>query len=271
MPPLFSITAATDNVRLENGQGQATFTATNVSNRNVKGRARLVAQDPASKPWLKLSGEEEEVFSVNATRQFVVKVTVPDGSKTGKYTFRLNVVDVDKIDEEEAEGPTVAFEVKQQPQRETFPWWILAVGGAVFLIIIGVVLYIAFRSKPAPEPNSGAATQGSSQPPGGQQDTAVSPGSRYGPDTCKQGFVWREAVPNDHVCVTAQVRAQAAFDNRQASARRNPTGGRYGPDTCTQGFVWRQATPNDHVCVPVQTRTQTAADNAQAANRRQSP
>ena len=23
----------------------------------------------------------------------------------------------------------------------------------------------------------------------------------YGPDTCKQGYVWRDAIPGDHVCV----------------------------------------------------------------------
>jgi hypothetical protein len=32
--------------------------------------------------------------------------------------------------------------------------------------------------------------------------------------------VWREARPDDHVCVTPQTRAQTASDNRQAAARR---------------------------------------------------
>jgi beta-lactam-binding protein with PASTA domain len=93
----------------------------------------------------------------------------------------------------------------------------------------------------------------------------------YGPDTCKQGFVWREAAPNDHVCVLPQVRSQAAADNQQAAARRNPTGGPYGPDTCLQGYVWRDAFPNDHVCVTVDVRSQAASDNAQAASRKVQP
>ena len=29
-------------------------------------------------------------------------------------------------------------------------------------------------------------------------------------DTCKQGFVWREATKDDHVCVTPATRTQAA-------------------------------------------------------------
>jgi hypothetical protein len=42
----------------------------------------------------------------------------------------------------------------------------------------------------------------------------------YGPDTCVQGYVWREAVPNDHVCVTPQERAMASEQNRLAAQRR---------------------------------------------------
>ena len=43
----------------------------------------------------------------------------------------------------------------------------------------------------------------------------------YGPYTCLDGFVWREAVANDVVCVTAAVRAQTRQDNSLAAARRN--------------------------------------------------
>jgi hypothetical protein len=39
-------------------------------------------------------------------------------------------------------------------------------------------------------------------------------------DTCRQGFVWREAFPGDQVCVTPRTRDQAAQDNSQAAARR---------------------------------------------------
>src|SRR5437899_8619973 len=68
-------------------------------------------------------------------------------------------------------------------------------------------------------------------------------------DTCRSGYVWREAFPGDHVCVSPQTRTQAAQDNSQASARRQPGGGAYGQDTCLQGYVWRNAGPNDVVCV----------------------
>lgn len=48
----------------------------------------------------------------------------------------------------------------------------------------------------------------------------------FGPDTCLQGFVWREARPEDHVCVPVtpvDVREQTRSDNAQAAARRSPS------------------------------------------------
>lgn len=89
----------------------------------------------------------------------------------------------------------------------------------------------------------------------------------YGPNTCKHGYVWREADQRDWVCVTPQVRAMTRYDNTQAEARRDPNGGVYGPDTCLPGFVWREAYPNDHVCVTEDVRAQARADNLEAPNR----
>lgn len=90
----------------------------------------------------------------------------------------------------------------------------------------------------------------------------------YGPDTCIQGYVWRDAAPNDHVCVTPEVREQARIDNSLAAQRRNPAGGAWGPNTCYYGYVWRDAFPGDVVCVTGQTRAQAAQDNRFAASRK---
>jgi hypothetical protein len=84
--------------------------------------------------------------------------------------------------------------------------------------------------------------------------------------TCIQGYVWREAVPGDHVCVTPETRAQAQYDNSQAPSRIDPNGA-YGPDSCIQGYVWREAVPGDHVCVTPETRAQAWYDNSQAPSR----
>lgn len=88
---------------------------------------------------------------------------------------------------------------------------------------------------------------------------------------CQVGFVWREAVPNDRVCVFPERRQDAADDNAQADARRSPNGGPFGRDTCREGFVWREVTPADHVCVTPATHQKVRDDNAQAGARKWKP
>ncbi len=89
-------------------------------------------------------------------------------------------------------------------------------------------------------------------------------------DACIPGYVWRQAIPSDHVCVSPAIRHQTADENKNAAQLRSPNGGPYGPDTCISGhgYVWRDAFAGDHVCVTGASRTQAANDNAAAASRR---
>jgi fibronectin type 3 domain-containing protein len=89
----------------------------------------------------------------------------------------------------------------------------------------------------------------------------------YGPDTCKMGYVWREVIPEDHVCVTGDIRSQTAAENLLVDDRRSATDRTYGLDTCVYGYVWREAFPGDNVCVPGTSRDQAASDNAAARSR----
>ncbi|WP_194853099.1 hypothetical protein [Nocardia sp. SYP-A9097] len=94
-------------------------------------------------------------------------------------------------------------------------------------------------------------------------------GGDYGPDTCLEGYVWREANSADHVCVKPATRDQARNDN-SAAASRKAGGGPYGPNTCVNGFVWREAYNGDVVCVTTAVRQQAKDDNAAAADRKAS-
>jgi hypothetical protein len=100
------------------------------------------------------------------------------------------------------------------------------------------------------------------------EETKKIPGCEYGPDTCKQGYVWREARPSDHVCVTPEVREQARIDNSLATERYQPGGGGSGSLTCKSGFVWRDAWDGDGVCVTPETRDQAKRDNRLAESRK---
>lgn len=86
-------------------------------------------------------------------------------------------------------------------------------------------------------------------------------------ERCLMGFVWREARPADHVCVTGAARTEVRNENAQAAARRNPNGGPYGPNTCLPGFVWRESFAGDQVCVPGAARTRSQQENAAASAR----
>ena len=86
-------------------------------------------------------------------------------------------------------------------------------------------------------------------------------------DKCKAPYVWREATPDDHVCVTKATHEKTLEDNNLALSRRDTRGGNYGADTCQSGYVWRDIFEGDHVCVTPETRDQAAQDNRDAPNR----
>lgn len=79
------------------------------------------------------------------------------------------------------------------------------------------------ENRQVPEPGSSKDPQpGPSNTGGGRQGSGNSNSKvgAYGPDTCVQGYVWREAVPDDHVCVTPETRDRTRADNAAASSRR---------------------------------------------------
>lgn len=90
----------------------------------------------------------------------------------------------------------------------------------------------------------------------------------YGPDTCIQGYVWREARSGDTVCVTPETRSTVAQQNADPKAHKDPNGA-YGPESCAQGYVWREAFDGDTICVTPDFRQRMFDDNAAASSRKQ--
>ncbi|MDN5857090.1 MAG: serine hydrolase [Pseudonocardia sp.] len=89
----------------------------------------------------------------------------------------------------------------------------------------------------------------------------------YGPDTCAVPFVWRDARPGDHVCVTVDTRTRTAQENALAPSRVAPGTNGYGPKACAVPYVWRDAFDGDAVCVTTDRRDQAHDDNAHAQQR----
>ena len=58
----------------------------------------------------------------------------------------------------------------------------------------------------------------------------------YGPDTCIQGFVWRDGRAGDHVCVTPDVRSQTAAQKRRRGGEPGARGRRVRPQHLQAGL-----------------------------------
>jgi hypothetical protein len=67
--------------------------------------------------------------------------------------------------------------------------------------------------------------------------------------TCVEGFVWRQADANDHLCVSTERRAQVASDNAAGPSHIAPALPSRPAGTCDHGLVWREIDATDHVCV----------------------
>lgn len=76
-------------------------------------------------------------------------------------------------------------------------------------------------------------------------DVAQPTASAAAGNVCKSGFVWREAVPGDLVCVTPASRQTARNETDAGPGLTVP-----GSTSCRSGSVWRESRPSDLVCVP---------------------
>jgi hypothetical protein len=347
MARLFDINTTHDTVSsAANGAATLVFTVTNTTPKPQRGHLRAKALDSAQPGWLRVAGDAERDFAPGFTHQVELNVQVPTGTPPGRFRVRLDALSVANPDDDFTEGPVVSVNVAapDAPRPQKFPWWVWLVVGLAVLLVAGVVAALVMKGGDTarvpdglvgqpfdeakkrveeagyvPERKPGAITEGC---PGRVIATAPEPGAPaasgaavaltvgelpYGPDTCKPGFVWREAFRNDHVCVPPESRSRAAQDNQLASSRSetvpatakdiediqrsNPKAATVPKGDFTQlaridrrilfgqawtvpmvvrckaGFTERRASATDRVCVPEGTQLDTAKENEQADSR----
>jgi serine/threonine-protein kinase len=154
MANLFDITTPTTNVILDaDRKGEASFVVTNTSGAPIRGRALLEAADQSVLAWLKPVGEVEFLYAAGESHQFTIKIEVPASVASGKYTFRMDALDVEHTDEGLVIGPEVIFSVPEPlplpapvPWWKKFPWWIVAVAAGVILLVVILIVLLLPRS-----------------------------------------------------------------------------------------------------------------------------
>lgn len=147
MANYFNITASATSVLLNASRaGQASYSATNISGRFLRGRAALKSQNADVLKWLSLQGDVERDFAAAATQQYTIKIAVPQDTPAGNYQLSLQIIDVDDPDEHSDEGQPVTFTVApvNAPPPTKLPWWWwipVAAVGVIVLIVLLVVLF----------------------------------------------------------------------------------------------------------------------------------
>lgn len=152
---IFAITSTGTRLDLADGSGSLPFAVHNRTSRFVRGRAKVVSEEPAAAGWLAIDGAEERDFPEGATHSFTVVANVPETAEPGRYQFRLDAFSVDNPDDLYVEGPTVEFEVKaRQPVAPNggTPWWVWAVAALVLVAVLGGVAWALFGGGGAPAP-----------------------------------------------------------------------------------------------------------------------
>lgn len=189
-----------------------------------------------------------------STEQYTVSFAPPPGTAAGQYVVRFIAYDADRPPEEfsdQAQHVELVVPARPATPPPGIPWWVWAAAAAL-VVVIGVVAFLVLRPSgepplPSPSPTptltptpsptptnpcpppyvprlarptdltcvtvlSAAETKADNDPD--LQKARKDPTGPHGPETCVQGYVWREAFDGDVACVTGSTRTRSYWENR---------------------------------------------------------
>ena len=150
----WTITTGAPTVELDGTRhAAATLTVTNVSGKPDRAVVELVADDPATLPWLAVA-EPQRAVPAGATAVFEVTVTVPPDAPPGPHWFAGRVNSADVAPEETSQlSDRISYTVPAQaaPPKRRRPWWPYAAAIAMILVA-GTVVFLATRPGPVATP-----------------------------------------------------------------------------------------------------------------------
>jgi hypothetical protein len=133
--------------------GKQLYTVTNESGALIRGDAIVVPEGDAKVEWFTIVNASR-AYSVDGTEQVTLDIKVPDTVGAGTYSYRFRVVLGGGVPEEQFnDGPASRITVlpKIVVAAKPFPWWIVAVVGAIVLaLIVGGIAVKACGGTPTP-------------------------------------------------------------------------------------------------------------------------
>jgi hypothetical protein len=154
----FSITTPATTIALEqNRVGYVSYTVTNTTQAPLRARVRPVPVRDAPSEWFIVEGDTERDFAPRSAHQFVVRVEPPLGASAGDYSFRLDVIGIERPDEDHAQGPAVQVTVPASTADIRVPRGYLAtLAGAMTGGILGeIVIVIMILTRDRADPDCG--------------------------------------------------------------------------------------------------------------------
>src|SRR6266540_1078813 len=141
----FTITTPTNAILLDTDRrGLVVFTVANQTGRSLRVRMSVSPFAPASADWFKVEGEAERLLPLGSSDTGTVRIAVPPDVAPGPQNFRLDVVSVERPDEEWAHGPAVGFQIPAPPPPKPEPspatGYVETTAGAVAGAIAGILV-----------------------------------------------------------------------------------------------------------------------------------
>jgi hypothetical protein len=267
-------------------KGSAVFGVTNKTGEGLTARFSVQVQGGGKPEWYLVQGEPERPVAAGENQTVTVVAKIPAATPPGQHRIKLRAINVNDPDNDTTDSSATTVTVPAAgaaapSPKKPFPWWILAVGGGVLALVIGVIIAIVAMSGGSKVPDvvgqpyaeavkvlekagyktiKRADKETGDKPPETVLDQT--PAAKTKAKTTEAVLLTVAAPAPVVVPETPKEEAEELVEI-PAEANCDPAVG-----TCIDGFVWRTAGSYDRVCVTPESRYLAALENGQAGARR---
>jgi hypothetical protein len=264
-------------------KGSAVFGVTNKTGEGLTARFSVQVQGDGKAEWYQVQGESERSVAAGESQTVTVVAKIPAATPPGQHRIKLRAINVNDPDNDSTDSSAATVTIPAAgpapPPKKPFPWWILAVVGAVLVLVIGVIIAIVVMNggskvpsvvgQPYAEAVKALDKAGYKTIKRTDKETGEKP-----PETVLDQTPAAEAKAKKTEAILLTVAAPLPVVLQEEPGEEPPieqleeAGCDPAVGACIEGFVWRAGGPNDRVCVTPESRYLASLENAQAAARR---